>query len=115
MKARTLSSSGRTAGAARPAAPVRLPAGESADYTVPHEVLDENGHMNNTRYYDLAEAMLGTAGRPLRAALVEYVAEAREGDTLHLAWGREGDLFALEGHTESPAFRMNLAYSTPCP
>lgn len=95
----------------RPGAPVRLPATESAVYTVPHEVLDENGHMNNTRYYDLAEDLFGTRGRPLKAALVEYVSEAREGDALRLAWGREGDLFALEGQVDGPAFRMALEYA----
>ena len=94
----------------RPAAPARLPATEHADYTVPHEVLDENGHMNNTRYYDLAEGLLGTLGRPLRSAAVEYIAEAREGDTLHLSWAREGSLCAISGETDGPAFRMALEY-----
>lgn len=97
--------------APRPGAPARLPADSSADYLVTREVLDENGHMNNTRYYDLAEACLGTRGLPLRAALVEYSAEAREGDTLRLSWGREGKLFCLYGETAGPAFRMNLEYA----
>ena len=95
----------------RPAAPGRLPETESADYTVTAAVLDDNGHMNNTRYYDLAEDCLGTRSRPLRRAAAEYLSEAREGDTLHLAWGREGARCCLEGRRDGPAFRMELVYA----
>lgn len=95
----------------RPKAPVRLPAAESAVYTVPAEVLDENRHMNNTRYYDLAEHVMGTEGRKLSDALVEYAAEAREGDRLCLDWGEQEGLFCIAGEIDgSPAFRMNLRY-----
>ena len=95
----------------RPGAPARLPAEDSASYTVTREVLDENGHMNNTRYYDLAEKVMGTAGLPLRAALVEYVTEAREGERLQLSWGHEGGRWAVTGQTGGPAFRMELDYA----
>lgn len=94
----------------RPAAPGRLPPTESAEYRVDESVLDENGHMNNTRYYDLAEACLGTAGRPLTYAAAEYLAEARKGDLLRLSWGREDGRFCLSGELEGPAFRMELRY-----
>ena len=95
----------------RPGAPLRREGTERAEYTVPEEVLDENRHMNNTRYYDLAEKLLGTRGKPLREALVEYSAEAREGDTLLLEWSEEDGLFVINGSNNgSPAFRMNLRY-----
>lgn len=94
----------------RPAAPGRLPETESAVYTVSAAVLDENGHMNNTRYYDLAEDCLGTRGRPVRRAVAEYVSEAREGDNLLLSWGREGTRCCLSGQRDGPAFRMELEY-----
>lgn len=95
----------------RPGAPLRRPGTESAVYTVSQEVLDENRHMNNTRYYDLAEELLGTRGKPLREALVEYSAEAREGDRLLLEWSGEDGLFVISGtNNEAPAFRMNLRY-----
>lgn len=96
-------------------APLRLPARESADYTVPPQVLDENGHMNNTRYYDLAESCMGTRGRPLRRALAEYSAEAREGDCLRLRWSEEDGLYCFAGENGGvPAFRMNLEYWDFC-
>ena len=94
----------------RPGAPLRLEATEQAAYTVTEDVLDENGHMNNTRYYDLAEDCLGTRGKPLRAALVEYVAEARLGDTLRLGWAWQEGRCAICGELSGPAFRMELEY-----
>lgn len=95
----------------RPAVPVRLPTEETAAYRVPREVLDENGHMNNTRYYDLAESCLGTRGRPLKGVSVEYISEAREGDELRLAWGREAGSCYVCGEIAGPAFRMRLDYA----
>ncbi len=95
----------------RPGAPLRAEATGGALYTVPPEVLDENGHMNNTRYYDLAEELLGTRGRVLKSALTEYVAEAREGDLLRLSWGEKDGICCFWGENGgSPAFRMNLEY-----
>lgn len=95
----------------RPPSPRRLPPAHTALYTVTEEVLDENGHMNNTRYYDLAESLLGTAGRPLRSAIAEYVAEARLGDVLSLSWAEEDGLFSVLGENAgSPAFCINLQY-----
>ena len=95
----------------RPGAPVKLETTERSAYTVSHEVLDENRHMNNTRYYDLAEELLGTRGRELEQALVEYVNEALEGDTLQLRWGEQDGLICFEGENHGEAaFRMNLKY-----
>ena len=95
----------------RPAAPVRLETTERSVYTVSREVLDENRHMNNTRYYDLAEELLGTRGRELELALVEYVSEALEGDSLQLSWGEKDGLICFEGKNGGgEAFRMNLKY-----
>ena len=100
----------------RPGAPLRLESTEQAAYTVTEDVLDENGHMNNTRYYDLAEQLLGTRGKPLREALVEYSAEAREGDRLLLDWSGEDGLFVISGSNNgTPAFRMNLRYQNDAP
>ena len=95
----------------RPGAPLKLSTTEHSVYTVSHAVLDENRHMNNTRYYDLAEELLGTRGRPLELALVEYVNEALEGDMLQLSWGEQEGLICFEGENHGEAaFRMNLKY-----
>ena len=84
---------------------------ETRDFTVPYSFVDLNGHMNNTRYFDLAEDCAGAAaaGRLLKSIAVEYQNEARLGETLHLAWGGEDGVY-LCGETERPVFRMRLEY-----
>ncbi len=81
------------------------------DFTVPYSFVDLNGHMNNTRYFDLAEDCVGQAeaGRKLRAVSVEYQNEARLGETLHLRWGGTEGSYFLAGETERPVFRMKLS------
>ena len=84
---------------------------KTRDFTVPYSFVDLNGHMNNTRYFDLAEDCVGAAaaGRLLKGIAVEYQNEARLDETLHLAWGGEGDVY-LCGETDRPVFRMRLEY-----
>ena len=82
------------------------------DFTVPYSFVDLNGHMNNTRYFDLAEDCVGAAaaGKLLRGVSVEYQNEARLSQTLHLRWsGEDGSVF-LCGETDRPVFRMRLEY-----
>lgn len=100
-----------------PTAPRMLPAEQSAGFTVTPEVLDSNGHMNNTRYYDLAERVMGVAaqGRTLLRAVTEYTSEAREGERIALAWGQGGDRYTICGTAEEKktVFRMELVYTPP--
>ena len=81
-------------------------------FTVPYSFVGLNGHMNNTRYFDLAEDCIGAAaaGRELKTVSVEYQNEARLGETLSLRWGGEEGSFFLCGETERPVFRMGLEY-----
>ena len=81
-------------------------------FTVPYSFVDLNGHMNNTRYFDLAEdsAGLAAAGKLLRGVSVEYQNEARLDETLLLRWGAEGRSVYLCGETQRPVFRMRLEY-----
>lgn len=89
-------------------------------FTVPYSFVDLNGHMNNTRYFDLAEDCVGAAarGKLLREIRTEYVNEARFGETLLLRWGGEdGEVFFSgestaddPGAEGKPVFRMTLNY-----
>lgn len=91
----------------------RVEGSESCAFTVPYSYVDLNGHMNNTRYFDLTEDLLGqaAAGRELRHIRAEYLQEARLGDTLTVCWGRrEADCYRVEGGAEKPCFRMELRY-----
>ncbi len=97
---------------AMPGAVAKRDCGCERDFTVPYSFVDLNGHMNNTRYFDLAEDSVGAAaaGRLLRGISVEYQNEALLGEKLHLHWsGGEGSVY-LCGETERPVFRMRLDY-----
>lgn len=94
----------------RPPAPAKLPLTHSSLYTVTEDVLDTNGHMNNTRYYDLAERCIGRgSAHPVRI-VTEHQSEIRLGQSMTVSWGQEGERFFLEGVNEGPVFRMELDY-----
>ena len=81
-------------------------------FEVPYSFVDLNGHMNNTRYFDLAEDCVGAAagGKLLKEIRTEYVNEARFGEELTLRWnGADGTVF-LSGESSKPVFRMTLRY-----
>ena len=95
----------------RPPAPARLPTTAETDYTVTADVLDTNGHMNNTCYYDLAERCIGRgSAHPVRI-VTEHQSEIRLGERMQVSWGQEGERFFLEGVKETPVFRMELDYA----
>lgn len=95
-----------------PASPRRMDTVESVPFRVPFSYVDLNGHMNNTRYFDLAEDCIPASreGRPLRLIQTEYVSEAKLGDPLQVRWGCDGGVFYLLGECEKPVFRMRLEY-----
>ncbi len=97
---------------ALPSAPRRLECTESRPFTVPFSYVDLNGHMNNTRYFDLAEDCIPAAaeGRSLLRVQTEYVSEARFGETFRVSWGEDGGEYFLQGEGEKPFFRMRLRY-----
>ena len=97
---------------ALPAAPVRLPFENERRFTVPYSYIDLNGHMNNTRYFDLAEDSIPDAaeGRALRSVCVEYNSEARRGEELTIRWGQEENDRYFVGETSHTVFRLRLGY-----
>ena len=97
---------------AMPGAVAKGECAHERDFTVPYSFVDLNGHMNNTRYFDLAEDSVGAAaaGKLLRGISVEYQNEARLGETLHLRWSGEDGAVFLSGESDKPVFRMLLRY-----
>ena len=95
-----------------PSTPRRAEAGESRAFTVPFSYVDLNGHMNNTRYFDLAEDLIPAAaeGRSVRRIAVEYANEARLGDTVTVTTERDGGTFYISGDAEKKIFRLMMAY-----
>jgi len=89
------------------------PTGEGS-FTVPYSYVDLNGHMNNTRYFDMAEDRMPSdlRLRPLREAAVEYGGEARLGTVIHLTHRQEASSFSLSGEAEGKRlFRLRLDYA----
>jgi len=97
---------------ALPSPPPRMVCTQQASFTVPYSYVDLNGHMNNTRFFDLAEDHIdaAAAGKALTAISVEYVNEARYGQELTVSWGQEGQQYYLTGEGDSCVFRMRLTY-----
>jgi acyl-ACP thioesterase len=97
---------------AMPGAPARLPCTEEKLFRVPYSYVDLNGHMNNTRYFDLAEDCIPSSreGKALRLIQTEYVSEARLGDEMTVRWGKDGEKYFLIGETKKPVFRLRLEY-----
>ena len=94
----------------RPPAPAKLTTSDSRDYTVTEDVLDSNGHMNNTRYYDLSESCIGRTEDHPRRIVTEHQSEIRLGESMQVSWGREGERYFIEGVNNGPVFRMELDY-----
>ncbi len=90
-----------------------LAAAERFDFTVPNSYVDLNGHMNNARYFDLAEDRLPAVneGKMLREARIDYLGEVPLGATLHVAWGNNKDKYYVNGETNRLCFRMELVYA----
>ena len=96
-----------------PNPPRRAEGGVTGCFTVPYSYLDLNGHMNNTRYFELAEDRIdaASAGRPLCEVQVEYSSEACMGDRMSVTVEQDGDRWYVTGETEKRIFRMYMMYA----
>ena len=83
-------------------------------FTVPYSYADLNGHMNNTRYFDLAEDLMPKELRSDRLLDVrtEYTSEAKVGDALTLHTSISDGEFRLSGMLEDKRiFRLSMLYA----
>ena len=81
--------------------------------TVPFSYCDLNGHMNNTRYLDVAEDRLAGAaeGWELAGLSIEYARELRFGDTLEVRWREDAKSAYVEGrHDDARCFCVRIDY-----
>lgn len=71
--------------------PHAIPTTEQCNFTIPHSFIDSNGHMNNAKYFDIADIVLGEAaeGRAPKRVIARYSKEAFENDVLTVSWGAE--------------------------
>ncbi|MBR0139009.1 MAG: hypothetical protein IJM17_01835 [Firmicutes bacterium] len=92
------------------------------DFSLPPEYIDRNGHMNNARYFDMAESMLAgdTEGLFPCFAAMEYRSELLPGkpmkvgtgeiDTQSLAEACDKAFYLCGNTEEAQIFRMKLGY-----
>lgn len=75
---------------------------ESGTFTVPYSYIDLNGHMNNTRYFDLAEDVMDDKLRysDIREIQSEFSGEAPEGSKINLYTRYEEKTFMIEGRSK---------------
>lgn len=96
-----------------PRKPKALPVTEETLFRVPFSYCDVNGHMNNTRYLDLAQDVTGAEKekRPLTGVDIEYVNEILPGETMKVGLGTEGNAAYVRGDLgEKNIFRLRLTY-----
>ena len=98
----------------RPLSPQKLPLQKQTEYAVTDQVLDRNLHMNNTRYFDVAQDCIGDQTKGLRLSRVQAVfsSEARAGDVLDISWGNGQNNWFFQGEKHhEPCFRIGLKYA----
>jgi acyl-ACP thioesterase len=95
-----------------------------SDFTVPYSYVDMNGHMNNTRYFDLVRDVLFplTGGAVPKSVNVEYAKEARLGERISVCSAKtdrgyyvigcpaEGPEDSLPEKHAKKIFRMSLEF-----
>lgn len=97
-----------------PRAPEQIEFSKEYEFVVPYSYLDINGHMNNTRYFDLAEDMITSpaAGDMLKALTVEYCNEALLNETIRVKIGQDNKRYYICGDTEKHIFKIFLDYGS---
>ena len=97
--------------------PSRIRAGKpevTSSFTVPYSYLDLNGHMNNTRYFDLASDQMSDEMRslPVKELSADFIGEARYADQLTLGIHTEEDRFVISGARDKDVFRLDYRFRT---
>lgn len=100
-------------GISLPRAPSPIEFGQEYNFTVPYSYVDINGHMNNTKYFDLAEDLIPSpaAGDQLSRVCVEYSSEARLGDEVKVRIGSNERSYYVYGEASKTIFKISLEYS----
>ena len=96
-----------------PVAPMPPQSQQTSVFTVPFSYVDLNGHMNNTRYFDLAEDRMPDTlrSRPPVGVQTEYAREARLGAVVTLREELSKDRYLLSGEDDGQRlFRLALNY-----
>lgn len=82
------------------------------EYTVPYHVCDLNGHMNNARYYDLAEDLINHVkeNKQITKIVSQYQSEAAMNDHLLVSWNETQNSAYIQGIGKKECFRMQYDF-----
>lgn len=82
-------------------------------FTVPYSFLDLNGHMNNTRYFDLCGDLIAdeTEGLQIKSISAEYQNEIHYKETVAIGIGRRDMDYTFTGTADRPCFRIGLSFA----
>ena len=91
-----------------------LPQIGRASFTVPYSFIDTVGHLNNTRYVEIAENYLEAPrlGQEPRELIIEFTHELKLDETMDLTIGNEGSRCSVKGmKADAPVFTLFITYS----
>jgi acyl-ACP thioesterase len=71
------------------------------EYTVVYSDLDQNDHMNNTRYPDMYSNFLPLVGKRIDEITISYLNEAARGEKLTLLGAQVGEVFYIRSIKEN--------------
>ena len=90
-----------------------LPEIKRSTFTVPYSFIDVVGHMNNTRYVEIAENRLSAPreGKEPRELIIELTHELRLDESMELIVVQEGPAYSVKGmKEEAPVFTLFITY-----
>ena len=83
-------------------------------FTVPYSFTDINGHLTNTRYFDIAEDIThsSSSGKTPKYAAVEYSGEARYNDKVEIRFRQDENGIFLSGTKDEnkKVFKLKMTY-----
>lgn len=86
----------------------------TASFTVPYSYSDINGHLTNTKYFDIAEDLtsLSVQGRMPKYVSVEYSGEARCSESFEISYSQDENGIFLSGAKPDgrKVFRLKIDY-----
>lgn len=90
-----------------------LPETGEADFSVPYSYLDLNGHMNNTRYFDVCFDLIAdrVAGQEITSITAEFQNEIHYKDRVTVKIASEENDYTFTGLTGHPCFRIGMSFS----
>lgn len=90
----------------------RMETDQKRSFTVPFSYCDLNGHMNNTKYFDLAEDTIRAiaGGKKLSSITTEYASEVRYQQTMEISWKEDHTFCYLSGDTDKNCFRIQMTF-----